>query len=176
MFPSNLLLSKENRGTLRLALVAGIATVCALLFFSLSSRILSKNTQSLAEGKRLLAVVKTFQDTRRIDFGKAFYASDTPTDFVGEILEWVNRHRLKLVAFKPEERTVHKRPGATFMGYAMALRVKGTFSGVYNFMKDLETKPLFILEDSFILEKVDEDSVELSLRFVLPLAPQEKAP
>ena len=173
---SSLRSSKDHQDALRLAWFAGAAFALALGFFGFSSHRLSTKAHSLDEGRRLLVAVKSFQESRGIDFGKSFYASDHPADFVGEILEWVNRHHLKLVAIKPEERAMHKRPGATFSGDALSLRVKGSFGRMYQFLIYLETGPLFLIEDSFILEKVDEENVELSLRFILPVSPQGMAP
>lgn len=166
-------MSKEFRaflGSLGLFLVLGV------IFLGLKSWVSAKSTD-LKNKEYLVREVAAFEARSKTSgvSKRDFYGKTSPSDFVGEMLELVNRSRLKLLSVKPEEKEKLRVGETDFLCSPITFKVRGEFELIYNFLHLLEEYPHFLIEDGLVIEKVDEGSVEMQVRILLPESGSESA-
>lgn len=158
-----------NKRAVRLFFISVLTLLVVSIAYGTIHLSLSQKTATVKEKKDLIRAVSLFASESNPLATKEFYAKSSQSDFVIDLIGFVSKNRLRLISVKPDESEKFKAKGKDFNVLPVTIKLRGDFVGAYQLLRDLEKQPILVIEDGLVVEKIDEDNVDMQLKVLLPL-------
>lgn len=100
--------------------------------------------------------------------GQAFLSIEKDGDPADFLIRKTDEFGLRLIGIRPGDEVKVMRGGRGYTGKQVGVRVQGDFSSVYRYLKALETGKVFVFDDEYVLERLDDRLVDADLRLFFP--------